>query len=82
MAGLLVTGNMRRRLKTVQKQDQAASYVRKGSMEVTKSNDFYLYRTVSRTAKPKEEEHSGGSTLILLHLEIPSGVPAESSEKF
>ncbi len=62
VAGLLVTGNMRRRLKTVQKQDQAASYVRKGSMEVTKSNDFYLYRTVSRTAKPKEEEHSGGST--------------------
>ena len=62
VAGLLVTGNMRRKLKTVQKQDQAASYVRKGSMEVTKSNDFYLYRTVSRTAKPKEEEHSGGST--------------------
>ena len=62
VAGLLVTGNMRRKLKTVRKQDQAASYVRKGSMNVTKSNDFYLYRTVSRTAKPKEEEHSGDST--------------------
>lgn len=62
VAGFLVTGNMRRKLKTVRKQDQAASYVRKGSMNVTKSNDLYLYRTVTRTAKPKEQDHSGGSS--------------------
>ncbi len=62
VAALLVTGNMRRKLKTVRRQDRAASYVRKGSMHITKSNDFYLYRTVTRSARPKEQEHSGGSS--------------------
>ena len=59
---LLVTGNMRRKLKTVRKQDRAASYVRQGSMEVTRSNDFYLYSTVSKSAKPKNEDSNGGSS--------------------
>ena len=62
VAGLLVTGNMRRKLKTVRKQDRAASYVRQGSMEVTRSNDFYLYSTVSKSAKPKNEDSNGGSS--------------------
>ena len=62
VAGLLVTGNMRRKLKTVRKQDWAASYVRQGSMNVTRSNDFYLYSTVSKSAKPKNEDNNGGSS--------------------
>ena len=62
VAGLLVTGNMRRKLKTVRKQDRAASYVRQGSMNVTRCNDFYLYSTVSKSAKPKNENNSGGSS--------------------
>lgn len=62
VAGLLVTGNMRRKLKTVRKQDQAASYVRQGSMHVNRSNDYYLYSTVSKTAKPKNEDSGGGSS--------------------
>lgn len=62
VAGLLVTGNMRRKLKTVRKQDRAASYVRQGSMNVTRSNDFYLYSTVSKSAKPKNEDNNGGSS--------------------
>lgn len=62
VAGLLVTGNMRRKLKTVRKQNQAASYVRQGSMQVTRSNDYYLYSTVSKTAKPKDEDSGGGSS--------------------
>ena len=62
VAGLLVTGNMRRKLKTVRKQDRAASYVRQGSMNVTRSNDFYLYSTVSKSAKPKNEDSNGGSS--------------------
>ena len=57
-----LTGNMRRKLKTVRKQDQAASYVRQGSMKVTRSNEYYLYSTVSKSAKPKNEDSGGGSS--------------------
>ncbi len=62
VAGVLITGNMRRKLKTVRKQDQAASYVRQGSMKVTRSNEYYLYSTVSKSAKPKNEDSGGGSS--------------------
>ena len=62
VAGVLITGNMRRKLKTVRKQDRAASYVRQGSMNVTRSNDFYIYSTVSKSAKPKNEDNNGGSS--------------------
>ena len=63
VAGLLVTGNMRRKLKTVRKQDRAASYVRQGSMKLTNQRDLYLYySTVSKSAKPKNEDNNGGSS--------------------
>ena len=64
VAGVLVTGNMRRKLKTVRKQDRAASYVRQGSMKLTNQRDLYLYREIHRTERPKETDSgsSGGSS--------------------
>lgn len=62
VAGLIVALAMRGKMKTVRKQDQASSYVRPGSMNVNRSRDYYLYSTVSKTAKPKNEEHGGGSS--------------------
>lgn len=50
---------LRGRLKSVKMQRGAMSYVRTGSMNVTRSRDTYLYSTTSRTAKPKD---SGGSS--------------------
>ncbi len=47
-------------LKTVRSQPAAASYIKTGSMEVTHSRDTFLYRNVSRVAKPQNNS-SGGS---------------------
>ena len=62
VAGLIVALAMRGKMKTVRKQDQASSYVRPGSMNVNRSHDYYLYSTVSKTAKPRNEDHGGGGS--------------------
>ena len=49
---------MKSKLKSVHKNDKAANYVRNGSMQVTQSNDIYLYRTVNR--RRRESSNSGG----------------------
>lgn len=56
---LIVTSVLKGQLKSVRKQDQANSYVRSGSMQVTLSRDIYLYRHVSRTKR--ESSNSSGS---------------------
>lgn len=57
---------LKSKLKSVQMEHGAANYVRPGSMNVTASRDTFLYRTVSRTAKPKNNSSShtssGGGT--------------------
>ncbi|MCL1940378.1 MAG: TPM domain-containing protein [Synergistaceae bacterium] len=52
-----VTFIWKRQLKSVIKQNFASDYVIEGSMALTRQQDFFLYRNVSRTARPK----SGGS---------------------
>ena len=56
---LIVTGVMKGQLKSVRAQAAAANYVKQGSMNITNSSDFYLYRTVTRTQK---EENKSSST--------------------
>ena len=56
---LIVTSALKVQLKSVRKQDQANSYVRDGSMQLTLSNDIFLYRNVTRTKK--ESSNSSGS---------------------
>lgn len=56
----IVVGNMKSKLKTVRKQASANSYVKSGSLRITDSRDMFLYRTVTRTAKPQNT--SGSST--------------------
>ena len=48
-------------LKTVRSQPAAASYVKKNSMNLTKSSDTFLYRNVSRVAKAQKSSSGGGS---------------------
>ena len=57
---LVVTGCMRAQLKTVRRQAAAANYMKPGSMNLKVSRDIFLYRTVTRTERPKENE--GGSS--------------------
>lgn len=60
---LIVTGSMKRKLKSVKQQAAAASYVKANSMHITENRDMFLYNTVTRTEKPKSSgSNSGGSS--------------------
>ncbi len=61
LIALIGVGIMMSKLKTVRSQAAAGSYVREGSMNITESRDFFLYRNVHRTARPKNDS-SGSST--------------------
>ena len=51
LASFIVTGMMRRKLKSVRGQREAADYMKKGSMNLRVSRDTFLYRNVTRTKK-------------------------------
>lgn len=59
-----VVGGMKSKLRSVSFAAAADSYVKPGSMNVRESRDMFLYSTVSRTAKPKDNDSSssGGSS--------------------
>lgn len=59
---LIVTGNMKSKLKSVRKQAAATEYTKPGSMQVTYSNDFFLYRVVDRQKKESKSSSSSGSS--------------------
>lgn len=60
VVALIVTGIMRSKLKSVRYKHQAMDYVRPGSMHVTVSRDIFLYRNVTRRARPKSNSSGGG----------------------
>ncbi len=62
VSALIATGVMRGSLKSIRPQPSAASYVRNGSMQVTEHGDMFLYRHVSRIAKPKNNSSGGSGT--------------------
>jgi hypothetical protein len=51
LASFIVTGMMKRKLKSVRGQREAADYMKKGSMNLRVSRDTFLYRNVTRTKK-------------------------------
>lgn len=57
----IVTSTMKAKLKSVRKQAAANEYVKSGSMNVLDSRDLYLYSTVTRVAKPKNNSHTSSS---------------------
>lgn len=57
----IIVGNMKSKLKTVRKQAAANSYTKDGSINITESRDLFLYHTVTRTEKTKNN-FSGSST--------------------
>ena len=60
---LLIMLAFKAQLKTVALQRGAASYVKENSMNITARRDNFLYSTISRVAKPKENSstHTGSS---------------------
>jgi uncharacterized protein len=59
---LLATGFMKSQLKSVAKKNAATEYVKPGSMQITQSNDFFLYRVVDRKKKETNSSGSSGSS--------------------
>lgn len=58
---LIAVGSMKSKLKTVRFQPAANSYVKPGSMVISQNSDLFLYNTVTKTARPKDND-SGSST--------------------
>lgn len=61
IVALVVVGSMKRKLKTVNLQAAANSYLKSDSLNITESNDIFLYSNVTRTAKPKNNDNNNGS---------------------
>lgn len=57
---LIITGAWKGKLKSVALQTRATSYIKPGSLNVTDSRDFFLYRHIDRRVKEKESD--GGSS--------------------
>ena len=47
---------LKAQLKSVHSKSGASDYVRPGSMVVMERSDLFLYRNVTRTAKPKDNK--------------------------
>lgn len=58
---LLVVGAMRAQLKNVRLQRAAGVYLKKNGLQLRESRDLFLYHTVTRKARPKQNQ-SGSST--------------------
>ena len=60
----VIVGVMKSQLRSVAFQENAASYVREGSMKLTNQRDLFLYRDVQRTKHVEEtdSDSSGGSS--------------------
>ncbi len=61
ISSFIGTNAMKGKLKSVKKQTEAADYTKKGSLQITKSNDFFLYRSVNREAKAQDDSSSRSS---------------------
>lgn len=54
---------MRLRMNTAKPKGTAMEYIKKGSFKLTSEKDIFMYSTVTKTAKPKDNDNSaGGST--------------------
>ncbi len=62
LAFLIPMSVLKGQLKSVRMQAAASSYVRPNSMVLTNDRDLYLYRNVTRTAKPKNTSSGGTRT--------------------
>ena len=58
----IVVTTMKSKLKTVHQKANASDYTRPGSMNLTASNDVFLYNHVDRTRRVKDDDRGGGSS--------------------
>ena len=72
---------LRGQLKSVAPNESAIDYMVKGSMHITGAREFFLYRTVHKTERPKENTNpsGGGSTT---HQSSSGAVHGGAGKKF
>ncbi|MDD7176482.1 MAG: TPM domain-containing protein [Lachnospiraceae bacterium] len=73
---------LRGQLKSVAPNESAIDYMKKGSMHVTNSREFFLYRTVSRTERPKENTSSSGGGGSTTHVSSSGATHGGGGRKF
>lgn len=56
LIGGITVGIMAGRMKTVRRQAAAGEYLREGSLCITDSRDIFLYRTLDRRERPKDDD--------------------------
>ena len=79
LIAVLIVGIMRSKLKTVRFQAAASNYVKHGSMQITDRSDLFLYRTMSRTPRPKSNDNSSSGGI---HMSSSGTMHGGSSGKF
>jgi len=62
VAGIAVAFILKGQLKSVRRQELAHDYVKPGSMNLTASNDLFLYSTVDRQRRESSSSKSSGSS--------------------
>lgn len=62
IVSLLIVMSWKKSMRTRVQQNEAAMYLKKESFALTKNTDMFLYHTINRSAKPKNQEsgNSGG----------------------
>lgn len=65
VVAFIYTGTLKAQLNNVKMNNSAANYVENNSLKMAVSTDMFLYRNVTRTARPKDNGSSsgGGSSL-------------------
>jgi len=61
IAAFIVTMILKGQLNSVVRRNNATEYVKAGSLNITASNDFFLYRNITRTPKQTSNSSGGGS---------------------
>ncbi|MEY8319924.1 TPM domain-containing protein [Lachnospiraceae bacterium 46-61] len=64
---LIITGTMKRKLKTIHHQSAADIYIKKDSMRITRKNDLFLYRHIDRVKKPENNQPNQHSRVSHTH---------------
>ena len=62
IVALIVTGSMKSEMRSVSPREVANDYVISGSLNVTDSREMYLYRRVTKVARPKDEDSGRGGS--------------------
>lgn len=59
VSGVIVAFILKAQLKSVKRQNLAHEYIKEGSMVITRRSDIFLYRNITKTAKPSNDSSSG-----------------------